>query len=112
MPNTLLSTCRRTDGMKMPLAAMRESLAGTKRARAYATDVRSWWKLTYERSGGIRVLTPSRHWPFGICAAHIAARPTGFAWRIFLFWSTKRVPPGLSARAISAMSSFECPSGW
>jgi hypothetical protein len=29
---------------------------GTKRARAYATDVRSWWKLTYERSGGIRVL--------------------------------------------------------
>jgi hypothetical protein len=30
---------------------------GTKRARAYATDVRSWWKLTYERSGGIRVLT-------------------------------------------------------
>jgi hypothetical protein len=34
---------------------------GTKRARAYATDVRSWWKLTYERSGGIRVLTPSGH---------------------------------------------------
>jgi hypothetical protein len=32
---------------------------GTKRARAYATDVRSWWKLTYERSGGIRVLTHS-----------------------------------------------------
>jgi putative ABC transport system substrate-binding protein len=31
---------------------------GTKRDRAYATDVRSWWKLTYERSGGIRVLTP------------------------------------------------------
>src|ERR1700676_3023654 len=28
MPNTLLSTCRRTDGLKMPLAAMRESLAG------------------------------------------------------------------------------------
>ena len=22
---------------------------GTKRARAYATDVRSWWKLTCER---------------------------------------------------------------
>ena len=32
---------------------------GTKRARAYATVVRSWWKLTYERSGGIRVLTHS-----------------------------------------------------
>jgi tripartite-type tricarboxylate transporter receptor subunit TctC len=34
---------------------------GTKRARPYATDVRSWWKLTYERSGGIRVLTHFRH---------------------------------------------------
>jgi hypothetical protein len=32
---------------------------GTKRARAYATDVRSWWMLTYERSEGIRVLTRS-----------------------------------------------------
>jgi hypothetical protein len=32
---------------------------GTKRARAYATHVRSWWKLTYESSGGIRVLTRS-----------------------------------------------------
>jgi putative tryptophan/tyrosine transport system substrate-binding protein len=30
---------------------------GTKQARAYATDVRSWWKLTYKHSGGIRVLT-------------------------------------------------------
>jgi hypothetical protein len=39
-----------------------------KRARAYATDVRSWWKLTYERSGGIRVLTPSRR----RLAAHFA----------------------------------------
>jgi len=34
------------------------SACGTKRATAYATDVRSWWKLTYERWGGIRVLTP------------------------------------------------------
>jgi hypothetical protein len=32
---------------------------GTKRARADAMDVRSWWKLTYGRSGGIRVLTHS-----------------------------------------------------
>ena len=39
--------------------AVRSEAIGTKRARAYATDVRSWWKLTYERSGGIRVL-PSR----------------------------------------------------
>jgi hypothetical protein len=36
------------------------SASGTKRARAYSTDVRSWWKLTYERSVGIRVLTHSR----------------------------------------------------
>jgi hypothetical protein len=39
----------------MLFVAVHESAVGTKRARAYATDVRSWWKLTYERSGGIRV---------------------------------------------------------
>jgi hypothetical protein len=35
------------------------SALGTKRAGAQATDVRGWWKLTYQRSGGIRVLTLS-----------------------------------------------------
>ena len=41
----------------MTFAAAHDSGFGTKRARAYAKDVRSWWELTYERSGGIRVLT-------------------------------------------------------
>jgi hypothetical protein len=47
---------------------------GAKRARAYATDVRSWWKLTYERSGGIRVLTHLRHWRIDFVVMH-NARP-------------------------------------
>jgi hypothetical protein len=46
-----------------------------KRARAYATDVRSWWKLTYERSGGIRFLTPSSHAPFRLFAAQTKPLP-------------------------------------
>jgi hypothetical protein len=45
---------------------------GTKRDRAYATDVRSWWKLTYKRSGGIRVLTHQRHW---LCTAAMVLMP-------------------------------------
>jgi hypothetical protein len=31
------------------------SACGTKRATAYATDVRSWWKLTYEWSAPLMV---------------------------------------------------------
>jgi hypothetical protein len=46
------------------------SLPGTKRARAYATDVRSWWKLTYERSGGIRVLTHLCHSTINFAVMH------------------------------------------
>ena len=41
----------------------RTSRLYTKRASAYATDVRNWRKLTYERSEGIRVLTRSGHQP-------------------------------------------------
>jgi hypothetical protein len=41
-----------------------------KRARAYATNVRSWWKPTYERSGGIRVLTLNRHKREDFAAMH------------------------------------------
>jgi hypothetical protein len=41
-------------------------------SRAYATDVRSWWKLTYERSEGIRVLTHLRHW---LCTAAMVLMP-------------------------------------
>jgi hypothetical protein len=48
---------------------------GTKRARAYATDVRSWWKLTYERLGGIRVLTHSRQSAAKFAVMHNAAFP-------------------------------------
>jgi hypothetical protein len=43
---------------------------GTKRARAYATDVRSWWMLTYERLEGIRVLTLNRHEREDFAAMH------------------------------------------
>ena len=51
-------------------AAVHMSAPGTKRARAYATNVRSWWKLTYERSGGIRVLTLSRNKREDFAAMH------------------------------------------
>ena len=60
----------RQQGHRLTLAfvALHMSPYGTKRARAYATDVRSWW-LTYGRSGGIRVLTQMRlaAWEFLQC---------------------------------------------
>jgi hypothetical protein len=59
----------------MTFAAAHYSGFGTKRARADATDVRSWWKLTYERSGGIRVLTH-----LGQEARRKAPRPEQFFW--------------------------------
>jgi hypothetical protein len=51
----LISTLRNGNASKCLLHLLTTGY-GTKRARAYATDVRNWWKLTYERSGGIRVL--------------------------------------------------------
>jgi hypothetical protein len=44
----------------LSLLRLLRSGIGTKRAGAYVTDVGSWWKLTYERSGDIRVLTHQR----------------------------------------------------
>jgi hypothetical protein len=44
----------------LSLLHLLRSAGGTKLARAYATDVRSWWKLTYEHSGGIRVFDPTQ----------------------------------------------------
>jgi hypothetical protein len=49
----MYGSVRGTRGNSRPyrdgVTALHESGIGTKRARAYATDVRSWWKLTYER---------------------------------------------------------------
>jgi hypothetical protein len=46
---------------------------GTKPPRAYATHVRSWWKLTYARKGWILVLTRTGHYQINFAVLHNAA---------------------------------------